>query len=361
MIKAIFFIGSLLFALVLLEGGLRLIHARSITLVENDAPLRNAIYSTYSSAEMDKSSNLYLKEQGQECVRRDPSSQFSYHPYYGFNTAHLDAACARKLLSGNRSVVFLGGSVMQNSHSFNYHTTIDSAVHAGIGSKIISLNLAESGARSTNELIRLFLEVIDLNPQVVVFLDGFNEFNSIRHGGHPSEDFYWAAGVRQRVHSPFFFLFDWTIDKSQLLQLIFLRTGLLESPRAPKHAPSREQIIEAADLYVQNVGKITKVCESYSIHCLFFLQPHLFSKNEPSSLEQNLRKDVLHHYPKVDETLQIGYDYIRAQRGKQVVDLSNALDGVSDTVYFDMVHPSKIGNSRIGDLIGNEISHRMAW
>lgn len=345
---------SILVSLSLAEAVLRAATAFDENYIENSSLVRDIIYRAYSAEELDGRRSLYLAKQGGECILYSPAESFSYHPYFGFNLARIDRKCVRDLFSSTPlSVVFLGGSVMQNTFAPNHLTTIDSSVN-NVVSDMVSINVAESGSRSTNEMIRLLLELVELNPAAVIFLDGFNEFNSIRHGGDPEDDFYWTAGVKHRVHNPFFFLLDKLTAHSALLQLTLLRTRLMSSPRGAQHKPSEADIVEAAQLYIRNVDKIDRLCAIYQIRCFFFLQPTLFTQPSLSAVEKRILQDALAFYPGVNEVIRHGYSEIKKALGirSNFYDLSDLLDYKNDTVFIDMVHINKLGNAAIGRKMG---------
>lgn len=124
---------------------------------------------------------MYLPQQGGECVRED-KSKLHWNPRFGFSSKTLDKSCARKLFgAGKVKVVMFGGSTMGNVGTINYLTSLDYYAF-GQYEDIVSINLAEPGARLSNMLARFMEEVTDLKPDVALFLDGGNEF-SIRQGG----------------------------------------------------------------------------------------------------------------------------------------------------------------------------------
>lgn len=351
--KVLLVFGSVLVSVGACEAFLRYAHSKN----DYSTGLKHfpqIIYQGYSSQEMNSSLPLYSREMGSDCLRSIKTGTFNYHPYFGFNGIHLDPDCGSQFLSGSsKSVIFLGGSLMANTGAPNYLTTIDQYVHRAIPG-LKSLNLAESGTRSTNELIRFLLEVINLRPQVVVFLSGGNEFHSILRGGPPDDDFYWTAGVRDRIHHPMRFLLDRVIYKSEVLKLIVFKTGLLHSHLYVRTAPSLEQIHLAAQLYVENTNKVTVICQAYQIHCLFFLQPTLLGKTYLTSEEKLLEDYWNSIFPNLEKTFSEGYKYIKENVRVHLVDLSNSIQ-TKEHVYLDLFHMNKLGNEVIGQAIATEL------
>ena len=108
-----------------------------------------------------------------------------------------------------------GGSTMANVGAVNYLTSLDYYAF-GQHEDIVSINLAEPGARLSNMLARFMDEVSDLKPDVALFLDGFNEFYSLYVGGRPGDDAHWTIGVKKRVESPIMSLLDRALNQKSV-------------------------------------------------------------------------------------------------------------------------------------------------
>ena len=179
---------------------------------------RLAASGRYSREELRTDLPHFTERQGANCITIQ--SGLHWDPRFGFVSKILNKDCARTLFAAHaKSVVLMGGSAMENSQAPNYLTTLDSYAF-GDDTSYASINMAESGARHSNMLARFLYEIVELRPTHVVFLDGFNEFASIRYGGKPEDDFYWTAGVNDRIHRPFLFLRDKLVDSSRLLTLL---------------------------------------------------------------------------------------------------------------------------------------------
>ncbi len=320
----------------------------------NDFDSFTVNYRDYTPEEKNPALPMYTDDQGGACVRRIPADRMNYHPYFGFSLGELDRICARDLLQRTKdSVVFMGGSVMANTYAPNHLTTIDHFVHEAWPG-IFSLNLAESGSRSTNELVRFLLEVIDLKPAIVIFLDGFNEYNSIRYGGSPEDDFYWTAGVEDRVERPFVFLRDKALSSSKILTIALYQTRLIVSPRGPQPEPSPEATLAASAHYVRNQTRIQSLCVLHGIRCFFFLQPTLYTKQKRSPVEDNILLTKDRGTPGGGRVMARGYAAIKDRAEYKVEDLSEIFT-TEETLYFDTVHLNRQGNR----LLAEELTRRV--
>lgn len=302
----------------------------------------------YSAEELRRDLPHFAARQGGECVEIRPG--LNWDPRFGFASKKLDKDCARHLFAAYpKSVVLLGGSAMENNQAPNYLTTIDNYAFGGDDS-FASLNLAESGARHSNMLIRFLHEVVELHPTYVVFLDGFNEFNSVRLGGAPEDDFYWTASVQDRVQNQWRFFRDKLIEKSQLLQAIAVKTGFINSARVPRDYIDPKGVEQAAAYYVKMRDYTQTICDAYEIKCIFIIQPVALLEKAPTEAAKRAAQEHLKSFLADDGVYKSGYDYIFRKAGDKVLDASHLFEG-KDDIYIDVVHFNKRGSELIGKFI----------
>jgi hypothetical protein len=273
-----------------------------------------------------------------------------WDPRFGYAGKKLDKDCARKLFAAHeKSAVLMGGSAMENFQAPNYLTSIDTYAF-GNDPTVASINLAESGARHSNMLMRFLHEVIELHPTYVVFLDGVNEFNSVRMGGEPEDDFYWTAGVKDRVEHQFKFFFDKLVEQSRLLQLLAVRTGLINSARLVRNQIDARTIEQAADYYVKTRAYTETLCKAYSIKCIFIIQPIALLVRQPSESAKLAAQEHLRWFQSDAEVYGKGYDYIFSKAGDKFLDATHLFDGNTD-IFIDFVHFNKRGSKLMGEYI----------
>ena len=196
------FAGILCFTIIVacLEIGLRL---WSFAMNMDPARMNDDTYRRLYSSEELRRSESPASLQEKPCVHQNAGMHWD--PRFGFASKILDNACARDLFKSDKTKVLLfGGSAMDSALAPNYLTTID---HYAFGDdpSVVSINLAESGARLWDMFARFLYEGVELRPNVAVFLVGLLEFASVQYGGLPTDDFYWTASVSRRVHHPMMF------------------------------------------------------------------------------------------------------------------------------------------------------------
>jgi len=306
------------------------------------------IKGLYSEQELRTDLPRFTERQGGACI--EIRRGFHWDPRFGFASKKLDKECAKRLFAAHqKSVVLLGGSAMEDVQAPNYLTSIDTYAF-GDDKSFASLNLAESGARHSNMLSRFLYEVVELHPTYVVFLDGFNEFNSVRYGGEPDDDFYWTAGVKDRVHHPLLFLRDKLVESSRVLQLLAVSTGFVSSARIVRDKIDLRLVARAADYYVRTRGYTEAICKAYAITCIFILQPVSLLEKSPAKAVAQINRADLARFPFDAEVYRTGYDEIRRKAGDKVVDASRLFEG-HELPYFDVVHFNKRGSKLVGDYI----------
>jgi hypothetical protein len=305
----------------------------------------------YSPAELRRSEQI-LSRQGGRCVRQRQG--MLWDPRFGLASKTLDMACAKELFKSARTkVVLLGGSTMASAFAPNYLTTIEYYAFAR-DEDFVSINLSESFARLSDMSARFIHEIIELRPNVAVFLVGFNEFHAMQYGGLPGDDFYWTAGVTRRVHNPMMFLLDKAIDSSELAQALLIQTGIYLSPRATRKI-DLTLVDQEVDYYFRTQEYTSVLCRQYSIRCFFILQPTPLVQSNLNDRDRLLVQERLKNFPQSQEIMTRGYALLkRGRNGNRVLDASALFDGVADA-YFDVEHFTKVGNALLGKYIHDAI------
>ena len=343
--EKILFFSCIIISLLLIELSLRIL---SINLPASD--LKSPLYNEYSIEELDSSIPFRHKNHGGECIKPRFIKKMQWHPRFGFNDKNINFDCVEQLFSeGKTNVIFMGGSAMANYETPNFLTSIEHYMFKN-SDEFRSINLAESGARLSNEL-SIFIEHVPkmkIKPDIIIFFDGFNEFNGIRYNGEPDDDFYWAAGVKRSVHEPHKFYFDIVIEKSYLFKFLF--HGLLgfSSARIQPKEIAKSKITESAKDYVYRKNILNNFCSVYKIKCIYVLQPvYVLSKNLTGKTDQQINKWIQKYFKNDEMIYKIGYAEILNLDRSLMYDLNNIFDNKSN-IYFDYVHTNKYGSEIIG-------------
>lgn len=315
---------------------------------------RVSFYEKYSDEERDKNLPIRHELNGGKCVKRGlltKKNKMNWHPRFGANDNEVNIDCINKLFSSKTTnVIFFGGSSMFNHEAPNYLTSIDYYAFKDNFSKYRSINLANSGARMSNNLSSFIEHVPKINNvDYVIFMDGVNEFTGVQLGADPLYDTYWAQGVKQRINNPEIIIIEKIIQKSILFELILKKLFRYKSIR------DRENVINATEQNIKLAAedysyrkKIVEIyCKKLSINCIFFLQPGIYFDDTKSSFD----KDIDEYYKKLWKEnwnlYSLGYDFIKSENDN-IIDLSKHFNG-KDNIFIDASHFNKDGSKIIGE------------
>jgi len=199
-------------------------------------------------------------------------------------------------------------------------------------------------------LFRFLHEVVELRPTYAVFFDGFNEFASVHYGGEPEDDFYWTAGVKDRVEHPLLFWRDKLVDSSRLLEWLAATTGFINSARIIHRHIDQRRGIAAANYNLKTLDYTKTICNTYGIKCIFIIQPTVLLEKMPPESAKLIVQQHLQSFPSDIELFRSGYDHIFRKAGDKVLNTTHLFEGKGD-VYLDIVHFNKLGSKLIGDYI----------
>ena len=317
---------------------------------------KSQLYKDYTKEEKNKNLPIRHKFNGGKCVQRGlmtNTNKMNWHPKFGANDNIVNIDCINELFSKKTTnIIFFGGSSMFNHEAPNYLTSIEFYAFKDNFDRYRSINLANSGARMSNNLASFIEHVPKIkNVDHVIFLDGINEFTSVQLGSSPEFDTYWAQGIEARINNPQIIIIEKLISKSLLFEFIFTNIFNYKSIRDKSNVSlaSESNINIAANDYSYR-KKITQIlCQKLLIKCHFLLQPAIFFDDTKKSFSKEIEK----YYEKLfDENLYLykyGYEVIKKQNS-DIIDLSNIFNG-KENLFFDSVHFNKYGSKIIGENI----------
>ena len=302
--------------------------------------------SYYSDEELDKKLPFRHKLHGGECISHGLTKEkMNWHPRIGAQDKQVNVECVNKLFKNtSTNFVFFGGSVMANHITPNYKTSIEYYIFKKDLNKFRSINLAESGARMSNNLSS-FIEYIPKikNVNYAIFLDGYNEILPLRYGDFHDYDFYWVAGVNERIHNPHLFLLHKFLNKSFIFNSFFKKK--IESFEKYKIKKSFED-------YKYRKQIIIKLCKNYNIKCLFFFQPTLYNSKNIFGERADIIKKIF-----LEDEIKFGYHYLYklAMQDDTIIKLDKIFDNIPN-VYRDDVHLDKNGNKILANYISKYLT-----
>ena len=174
---------------------------------------------------------------------------------------------------------------------------------------------------SYNELM-LFTQLLFTNnkPDVAIFLDGLNDFFITQAASRRIPWYYYR--LKENVRN----------EKDSTISLFLLE----------KNETTDQAVKDIADKYLSNIEQARKLCRTYEVTPLFFIQPNPYF-NYPNKANDPLVTRSS------NPLIENGYRFIEKQcdSAKNMYFLGNMLQTEKDLPFIDEFHYSPVMNKRI--------------
>lgn len=313
------------------------------------------LWEGYTIEELDLNLSSFHPRSGKNCMQKITPT---WHHKIGFQDKKINFECLKKHFTKNTfNIAFFGGSVMENTYYKNYLTSIDWQIIKD-NKNIHSINFAQSGSRLSNEFASFVIMLKHTKPDLAVFLDGANEFNSIKYNdGEPEEDFYWSVWAKKKFDNPIKIYLDKIIEKSATARVVLIKLfGYKPSNHIQNKQINKNTILEAANDYLHYKKIIENICEANAINCLFFLQPMIYTTIIDDEITSKLKSKFAKFYPNNNDIYNIGYEKILEK--ENVIDLSDALSNIK-YAFLDEMHVNKNGSFIISKEMKKKINEQI--
>lgn len=226
------------------------------------------------------------------------------------------------------------------------------------------INAAVIGHRSGQELSNLIHNLVDLDPDLIVALNGFNDYSVIlRNHYDPFNDFNGGHQTEDQLRKLYVLSEDNVFRRlSNIHRIVFKRTleriDVTLDNLNPKEASdyqenlnsngSKDKMKGIIETYCSNMVKMNKICSAFSSRLLVVTQPvrdTLFS-NRTGNLRYTVFCDSV--------CKRLEENEIHVVNSSQSVDLA-----VAD-IYNDIIHLNRNGNAILARLVAEEIIIRMS-
>lgn len=278
-----------------------------------------------------------------------------YAPYVGHRrlpnfqgeTINIDQDSLRRTVSCSSvkkpiKIFMFGGSTMWGT-GVRDQTTIPSALTQILCAKNIAAevkNFGESGYTSTQEMIRLQLELRrGERPDLVIFYDGVNDvFSSYQNG---------EAGLPQNVSNR---RYEFNLkDRLNIRGAFSNFLTIAEGMRGRDGVHGYPVDPQTAKIYLENLRIVQALAKEYGFHPLFYWQPAIFTK-------KNLSQEEKEKITK-DETL--GRQYLEVTQwiasAPNIKNLSDIFDDSPQTIFTDWAHVSEDANRIIAQKMAGDM------
>ncbi|MCS7184484.1 MAG: SGNH/GDSL hydrolase family protein [bacterium] len=287
---------------------------------------------------------------------------------HGFRSEELPEVKTKK------RVFILGGSTVFGGH--NEKWTITHYLKEKLGNTYEVINAGVIGYSSFNEILLLKTQILNLQPDVVIFLNGRNDiyYNSAINKKHTiALSFYDSIQklLDDLVNRPNFF----SLTKYYIKKTIISNSALLTKlynfyfsllPKLKVYESFVEISDAAINSYLLNLKIIKLILEENKIKGIIAFQPTLgYGKKELSNYE----KSILEYFKKIEKTnwmdevnkkwKKIGklVEKIPDSNLVKTLDLSEVFINEKETCYHDSVHYTPIGCKLIANKLASIIKN----
>ena len=264
---------------------------------------------------------------------------------------------------GAYTIFMFGGSTLWGSGTRD-EDTIPSQLarfYEGDGRRVCVINFGESAWVSTQQVIKLLLELKrnNRNPNLVVFYDGANDTSvSIQSG--PLDVHGNFAAIRQQFEEAsafrsgtFAYLLKTNI--ADLLRRLAIKVGM-SNPSAQRFRHDSGDIDAMArhvvSNFLKNIEIVETLAEKYRFDYAFFWQPVLFVSQKPlTAVEMELLEAQRSAFPGLELLYQTTYQLVQTQHRPNLHYIADVFDESSETIYIDSAHVSTQGNRLVAQRI----------
>lgn len=317
---------------------------------ESDLPYRKGMSFT---------SELYLLHRNE--------SHFQIPELHTNSLGFRGAEIQQQPASGTFRVVMMGGSAMFGFGASSDQATIPAQTEQLLSQrfpdrKIEVVNAGQGSYNSTQELIQYQVVISKLKPDLVVVMDGYNDFyHSLGYGIPAGVPAIWATGGMERalgdILSPDVRLADFRRPLSKILSQSALTYRLLrlyvqhqqQTTRPPAEPANVSPETEAVDVYLRNIRHLAAVTAADEVPLVVGLQPIIADRVQRTSQEEEFmtyggKATLLHAVQALlgETSRRLHED---AAPPVDVVDLTSAVRDAPEPIFIDAVHLTDVGNA----------------
>jgi lysophospholipase L1-like esterase len=210
---------------------------------------------------------------------------------------------------------------------------------------------------STQERIELELYLLPLQPDAVIFLDGFNDWEEFHYGTRPGDPFNQGV-LYARYQSALFQLLRSLSDHSGFVRTLLWRSvyghierSMYEVQDDPARLASFRDSV--ANLYDDNLRRMARRCRQEEVACFFFFQPAAPLTAQYDHPAPSEGEDVK-SYRAMLARIAAGAPFVDFH------DLTHIFDGHPD-YYADVCHPNDAGQVALAKAVADVLAADDSW
>jgi hypothetical protein len=242
------------------------------------------------------------------------------------------------------------------------------------GYRVEVINAAITSFQSHHHLIYLNQTVLKYDPDVIVFLDGFNDYFEWKPGFDQFRDYAYQERAHSFLGEPTLSAWGhytgwWLFRKSHFAHVLgkaLKNVSLMRGPGGPRpKIPMPDALDHLRDNAERNFVKMVErnslILAHENVPAIFALQPEIaFEQSKQfSPLETQIYGEMVGHWPEnyigfKNAARPIILEYLQnaaALGGMQIADLTDIYAGVEGDVYTDYCHLTPTGNERLAQAL----------
>ncbi len=243
------------------------------------------------------------------------------------------------------------------------------------------INAAITSHQSHHHLIYLNQTILKYHPDMVIFIDGFNDYYPYQEGFDQFRDFAYLERAHQFMAEPtvdawFGFTGWWLFRKSHFVHLASKTARpIWLYAKGIGHTPVRQRMdVERAleNLQTNAKGNFLKMVERNSLILkhegvvgVFTVQPEIMFEQRKTftKMEHDILEEMKSHWQEnfveyKNRARPIVIELMKratSPNGSYLIDLTDPFDEMTEDVYTDYCHLTPMGNKRLAEYLAGSI------
>lgn len=268
--------------------------------------------------------------------------------------------------------------IIRNNETIDAY--LESYLNGKLGRRVEVINAAITSHYSHHHLIYLNQTILKYHPDMVVFIDGFNDYYPYEKGFDQFEDYAYQERIHAFMDEPSLRAFVgytgwWLFRKSHFIHVFAktLRPWWIWTNRIGADRPSIDMEESLKNLEENGKNNFVKMVERNGlilahehVRAVFALQPEIVLKQSKalSPLERQIFEEMDGHWQEnfveyKNRALPIVRNLLKQATqvtGAIFADLTDPFQGLDDDAYTDYCHLTPAGNKRVAESLGNIIA-----
>lgn len=257
---------------------------------------------------------------------------------------------------GEVRIFVLGGSTVWNGYP-TIPEVIEGNFRRSNHGNVKVFNYGVMASNSGMELARLVYEIVDYEPDIVIFYNGSNDvmhpLSADPRVGYPYNFMVWENNplIQYDINKyPGFSLYLYNSNLLRVLMKSYFsnKLGKIDDLRESVGYNTKDWRSKTALNYLKNIEKTALISKAYNAQFIAFFQPMVYYKSTLKGKEINfVSKFESKHAIEMRKMILANIDTNKYN----FKDFSNVFDKYNEELFIDLVHT----NQRGIDIIGNEI------